>query len=221
MTNAPNYLYLHGFASSPRSAKVKYLADRFADRGLELITPDLNDGGFKTLTLSRQIAQAEALIPRDRPTIVIGSSLGGLTAAWLAERNPTIDRIILLAPAFDMGHYWLPTFEPGFLDNWQRDGFRLFFHYAMNHPSPLHYSFVTDLAQYDRPQFQRQLPTLIIHGTQDSVIPLQASLDFVDRHPWVQLKPVDSDHSLGSAVSQIWRELQQFCPIPAAQPSNP
>jgi uncharacterized protein len=215
MTHTPNYLYLHGFASSPRSAKVKYLADRFASRGLDLITPDLNDGGFKTLTVSRQIAQAEALLQPDRPNIVIGSSLGGLTAAWLAEGNPCIDRIILLAPAFDMGQYWLPTFEPGFLDNWERDGYRLFFHYAMGHPSPIHYQFAIDLAQYDRPHFQRQLPTRIIHGQQDNVIPLQASRDFADRHPWVELLPIDSDHSLGSAVSLIWREIQQFCDIPA------
>jgi uncharacterized protein len=210
-SSAPHYLYLHGFASGPKSAKVKYLADRFASRGLSLTTPDLNDGGFKTLTVSRQIAQAEALLEPNQPTIVIGSSLGGLTAAWLAERQPQIEGIILLAPAFDMGQYWLPTFEPGFLERWQSDGFRLFFHYAMGHPSPIHYQFAIDLAQYDRPQFQRQVPTLIIHGRQDSVIPLQASVDFVDRHPWVRLLPIDSDHSLGSAVSLIWREIQQFC----------
>lgn len=51
------YLYLHGFASGPQSQKARGLAARFQAQGLELEIPDLNQGDFSHLTLSRQIRQ--------------------------------------------------------------------------------------------------------------------------------------------------------------------
>ncbi|MCS6812403.1 MAG: esterase, partial [Cyanobacteria bacterium] len=62
-------IYLHGFASSPNSTKARYLADCFAQAGLPLTVPDLNQGDFSHLTLTRQIQQVEALLT-DEPTIL-------------------------------------------------------------------------------------------------------------------------------------------------------
>ncbi|MBW4549590.1 MAG: alpha/beta fold hydrolase [Aphanocapsa sp. GSE-SYN-MK-11-07L] len=100
MDQRPVYIYLHGFASGPKSTKAVYLSDRFANAGVPLVVPDLNQDNFYHLTLSRQIAQVEALLPVDTPITLIGSSFGGLTAAWVAQRCPQVARLILLAPAF-------------------------------------------------------------------------------------------------------------------------
>ncbi|NEQ23366.1 MAG: esterase, partial [Microcoleus sp. SIO2G3] len=35
------FIYLHGFASSPKSAKAFYLCDRFAELDISLEVPDL------------------------------------------------------------------------------------------------------------------------------------------------------------------------------------
>lgn len=72
------FLYLHGFASGPRSHKAQALRAQFDSLGLSLAVPDLNQGDFTHLTLSRNIRQATNLIlAQTEPTVIIGSSLGG------------------------------------------------------------------------------------------------------------------------------------------------
>ena len=91
------YIYLHGFASSPQSKKAVYLQNCFAKEGIKLEIPDLNQEDFTHLTLTRQITQTAALFNRKNASItLIGSSFGGLTAAWLAEKYSLVQKLILL-----------------------------------------------------------------------------------------------------------------------------
>jgi len=207
------YLYLHGFASSPNSAKARELGDRFQDLGIALEIPDLNQDDFSHLSLSRQLAQVEALLP-DRPVTVIGSSFGGLTAAWLAERNPQIQRLVLLAPAFQFLAHWLPRLGSEQLLRWQQEQYMAVYHYAAQTELPLQYGFVTDLAEYHDGDLGRSLPTLILHGVHDDVIPVQASRDYAEQRPWVKLIELESDHSLANVSDRIWQEIQAFCELP-------
>jgi predicted esterase YcpF (UPF0227 family) len=102
------YIYLHGFASSPRSHKARDLEQRFARLGQSLLIPDLNQADFSHLTLTRQMRQVEPLLPPPpTPVTLMGSSLGGLTAVWLAEQQPQVQRLVLLAPAFGLLSHWL------------------------------------------------------------------------------------------------------------------
>jgi uncharacterized protein len=211
------YLYLHGLASGPLSAKAKYLRDRFDRRGIPLLLPDFNAGGFKGLTLSRQIEQVEALLRQEPPATqaeaitLIGSSLGGLTAAWLAERNPQVQRVILLAPAFEFRSLWLAHIGAAAAATAEQEGYRLIFHYAYGYPSPLGWGFVKDLEHFPDQGLGRSVPTLILHGTGDRVIPIQCARDYGRSRPWVQLLELDSDHSLGNVTSRIWAEIQAYC----------
>lgn len=71
------YIYLHGFASSPCSAKAIYLRDRFTQANIELKIPDLNALSFTNLTISRQLAQIALELPEPSTSVtLIGSSLG-------------------------------------------------------------------------------------------------------------------------------------------------
>jgi predicted esterase YcpF (UPF0227 family) len=77
-------LYLHGFCSSPQSWKARALADALAQRGLgdRLFCP------FLSYVPDEAIAQAEAIIAQaPGPLTVVGSSLGGFYATWLAEKH--------------------------------------------------------------------------------------------------------------------------------------
>ncbi len=203
------YLYLHGFASGPQSAKAKYLRQRFAGLGLELICPDLNEPEFRTLTLSRQIAQVESLLD-DGPVTLLGSSFGGLTGAWLAQRNPQVERLVLLAPAFDFSRRYRELIGAEELERWRQQGTRQFHHWQALQPQPLDYGFVTDLDRWDESELQRSLPTLILHGRQDEVIPLQSSQTYAAERPWVMLETLESDHGLGNVVSVLWRRTRCF-----------
>lgn len=210
-----SYIYLHGFASSPQSAKAQYLNERFQACGLELKTPDLNQGDFLHLTLSRQIQQVEITLPTDsQPVTLVGSSFGGLTAAWVGERSFQVDRLVLLAPAFQFLDHWLPKLGAEQVKRWQTEGKLLTYHYGEQRPMPIAYSFVTDATQYDQACLQRPIPTLILHGQKDEVIPIEASRQYASQRSWVTLVELDSDHSLGNMQPEIWSAIQAFCQLP-------
>ncbi|MGJ3252103.1 MAG: YqiA/YcfP family alpha/beta fold hydrolase [Elainellaceae cyanobacterium] len=207
-----SYLYLHGFASSPRSRKAMYLSDRFNSCGLPLNIPDLNRPDFSGLTLTRQLQQITSEFPKNgTPVVLIGSSFGGLTAAWAAEYCPQVERLVLLAPAFCFLNYWLPKLGSEQLRHWQEHGEMPIYHYGAGTMLPLRYGFIRDMQQYPDMQIQRPVPTLIIHGTHDDVIPISASREFAASHPWVQLMEMNSDHGLGNVLSQLWQAIQDFC----------
>ena len=203
-----NYFYLHGFASSPQSRKAVYLRDRFHAHGLGLIIPDLNQDDFFHLTLTRQIQQVELYLQAGpTPFTLIGSSFGGLTAAWIAQRNPQVEQLILLAPAFGFLGHWLPRVEEVQIQQWQQRGELEIFHYGFNRMMPLSDQFVVDLKRYDQDELQRVVPTLILHGTEDETIPMQASRDFADDRTWVQLQELESDHGLANVLPEIWQAI--------------
>ena len=76
---------------------------------------------------------------------------------------------------------------------------------------PLHYQFVLDAHQYDESQLKRNVPTLIIHGKNDEVIPIEASRNYACQRPWVKLTELNSDHSLTEVMKEIWQLIQNFC----------
>ncbi|HEX5392018.1 MAG TPA: YqiA/YcfP family alpha/beta fold hydrolase [Rhodocyclaceae bacterium] len=85
-------LYLHGFKSSPRSAKSQQLAERAAQRNIPFACPQL------PVSAAESIALAEAIMAKSAtPVTLVGSSLGGFYATWLAEKHGC--RAVLVNPA--------------------------------------------------------------------------------------------------------------------------
>lgn len=208
------FLYLHGFASGPQSYKAQVFRAQFASQGLSLAVPDLNQGGFTHLTLSRNIQQARHLIlAQPEPTVIIGSSLGGLTAAWVAEQpelRGRIEKLVLLAPAFHFLAQWLPRLGTEKLTQWRKDGTLPIDHYAEGRPIPLDYGFVTDAQNYRDEDLTAAIPTLVLHGTQDEVIAIDASRAYAAARPWVKFVELPSDHALGNVETEIWQHTRQF-----------
>jgi pimeloyl-ACP methyl ester carboxylesterase len=50
--------------------------------------------------------------------------------------------------------------------------------------------------------------TVIIHGRQDDIVPLQAVEAFAQRFPWVRLLIVEDDHRLGSSYDVLLAEVK-------------
>ncbi|MEM9008595.1 MAG: YqiA/YcfP family alpha/beta fold hydrolase [Cyanobacteria bacterium P01_F01_bin.86] len=208
-----DYLYLHGFASSPQSQKAQFLKKQFQTIGQTLHIMDLNQDDFAHLTLSRQIQQGvDWVIERDRVNL-LGSSFGGLTAAWIAQHpsvQDKINRLVLLAPAFQFLTQWLPRLGSETVTQWQTEGWLSVYHYGKAQKLPLSYDFVTDAQRYEEAHLTIPVPTLILHGRHDEVIDIQASRNYTAQRPWVQLIEVESDHSLASAHQSIWDATQSF-----------
>ena len=89
-------IYLHGFNSSPLSAKAQYLETHLRQRRERLYAcpklPHQPDGAIAV------IENELARYPSNRLTLV-GSSLGGFYATWLAEKHGL--RAVLINPAID------------------------------------------------------------------------------------------------------------------------
>jgi predicted esterase YcpF (UPF0227 family) len=76
-------LYIHGFNSSPQSLKARQMAQHFAahNSSARLIVPALPPAPQEAMALlEREIAGAG-------PVALVGSSLGGFYATWLAHRH--------------------------------------------------------------------------------------------------------------------------------------
>lgn len=214
------YIYLHGFASSPQSQKATYLSKCFSSLQISLKLPDLNQGDFSHLTLTRQLAQVQAEFPPAPASItLIGSSFGGLTSAWLAQQHSQVKRVVLLAPAFEFLTHWRAKLTEEQMQRWEKEKYLSVYHYGQKRSLPLSYEFIRDAGHYLDHQLQRPVPTLILHGIHDEVIPVQASRDFAGTRPWVQLVELDSDHGLGNVIPQLWQAICQFCQLPMGSES--
>lgn len=89
-------IYIHGFNSSSQSGKARDLAAWLAGKGLgeSCLCPDLPDRP------AQAIALLENLIDQSRgPAKLVGSSLGGFYATWLAERHGL--KAVLINPCVD------------------------------------------------------------------------------------------------------------------------
>lgn len=214
---ATHYLYLHGFASSPRSAKAQFLRQQFLTRNCTLHLLDLNQNDFAHLTLTRQIQQVLRWLQDHESTVIIGSSLGGLTAAWVAQQAPanaSIERLVLLAPAFQFLDQWLPRLGHEAMARWQADGWLPIYHYGLGQQQLLSKDFWQDAQRYADVALTASIPTLIVHGCRDEVIDISASRHYAANRPWVKLVEVEADHSLADAYWPMWEHIQGFLSLP-------
>lgn len=89
----PSLLYIHGFNSSPQSFKAQRLQQWFADHGASdrLLVPALPPQPQAAMAL------LEAVMAGAGPVALLGSSLGGFYATWLAQHHDA--RAVLINPA--------------------------------------------------------------------------------------------------------------------------
>ncbi len=205
-------VYLHGFASSPLSNKATFFQRRFDELGLKLEIPQLDEGNFEALTITGQMKVIDRAVGAG-PAVLIGSSLGGYLAALYAARHlnikPNIERVVLMAPAFQFPKRWRQKFPAEELALWKHEGSRQFYHYAFQGERPLGYGFVEDADRYeDEPDFQQ--PGLILHGTEDTVVPKEVSCQFAGRHPNVTIRLFEAGHELTDVLEQLWTETAMF-----------
>ncbi len=204
-------LYLHGFASGPVSAKARGLAERFARLGVPLDVPDLTPGedGFERSTPSSMLAVAEArLASAPGPHAVIGSSLGGWLGALAASRHPSVERLVLLAPAFRLHERWSGRLTPAQRADWAEKGLEVL-HFASGRHRRIGFGFLEDAARW--PAFPRvTVPALCLAGRRDETVPIEDVERFVALTPSAQLVALDDGHQLLASLDRIFEEARAF-----------
>lgn len=216
-----NFLYLHGFASSPQSRKARFFKEKIELNGWHCSVPDLNVPSFEELSLAAQIDLSSELISQlnGKPFVLIGSSMGGLLAALLEQSlrakgsRANLKAIILLAPGFGITKRWPQIIGQEGMDNWKRTGFRPFFHYCANQELPLHFAFATDLEHYQTDNFKTDIPTIVFHGIDDQTVPIEHARQFAQLNQsskLVQLVELNDGHELANSLDTIWLQSYQF-----------
>jgi hypothetical protein len=201
-------LYLHGFASGPSSRKATFFKEELAAHGLHLETPDLAEGDFHGLTITRQLQLIERELRGDR-AVLIGSSLGGYLAALYSVEHPEIAAVILLAPAFNFFERWQTELGAEKLREWEQTGEFGFYHYAEKRMMSLGFQFMKDAEGYEAfPDFKQSC--LIFHGTRDAVVPVEYSERFASHHASVKLVRLQSGHELTDVLGKIWAKTGPF-----------
>lgn len=184
-------LYLHGFRSSPRSFKARVVHERVtaAGRANDLICPQLPASPKAAMELALLLAERHA--PHN--LAIIGSSLGGFYATWLAERLGV--RAVLLNPAVDPcasldKHIGVTT-------GWHSD-----------EPFEFRREYVDELAALRVERITRPERYFLVAATGDEVLDYR---DMVAHYPGARQHVIEgSDHAI-SEFPQYVDEVLAFC----------
>ena len=206
------FIYLHGFASSPSSKKACVFKDHFRKAGLTLIIPDLQEDNFENLTVTSQVSLVQRIIDGKAGTKIclIGSSMGGYVATLIAETRKEIGALYLMAPGFNFLNRWMRSMA------WDKRTLNLMpdlikvFHYRYNREVTLKTNLFRDAIDWDALPLVRNVPTRIVHGIHDETVPIQESRNYVNSRPWCQLIELDADHGLLSGIDWIVDDCMKY-----------
>jgi len=155
-------LYLHGFASSPASAKIAVLRPLLEASGIELDAPDLNIPSFERLDFDAMVDLALERGRRTSPRAVAGSSLGALVALAVARRGLQLP-LVLIAPALGIARRWRTTIPDG-------DPVMVFNH-ARNADAPIHRAFFEQMTRLHVDEDPPPAVVTALMGRKDETVP--------------------------------------------------
>ena len=209
----PAYLFLHGLASVRAGEKSASLFAHAQATRRAAVRYDQRGHGESTGRLGRTLVSdlvhdVVRVLERTGPAIVVGASLGGLLGAHAAAARPDLVRALaLLAPALGLMGNLAQRLDPmGRMWTAEGQGFLV---------EPRVLADAKALDERGLPA-RLQVPTLIVHGTGDDVIPHRASERFFDAiaHADKELWLVPGgDHRLNTVAAQIWPRIDRLAAV--------
>jgi uncharacterized protein len=225
-------LFISGLLSKRWGNKSRALLQWCQEQGWSFCCYDVrgfgdSDGVFTDYTLSDWLADARAVLSmlRDgaaasltgRRFTLVGSSLGGWIAWLMAQECEQVERLILIAPAFNMMGVRAKAISPERRHDWHSAGWMPWDDDQTHRDWPLSWKWVEESEAYWKSSFDRlrQVRTTIVHGLGDTVILPEGSREFVERlrrddpsYP-VELRLIPGDHRLSSPehMEQLHRLL--------------
>ncbi|HEX8750149.1 MAG TPA: alpha/beta fold hydrolase [Nitrospira sp.] len=207
-------LFMTGFLSKRWGNKSKALAQWCEQQGWGFCCYDVrgfgdSGGAFTDYTLSDWMADARAVISmlKTGPGLtIVGNSLGGWIAWMMAQEFEQVERLILIAPAFNMMGVRAESVSAERRHDWHSAGWMPWDDDPLHKDWPLSWKWVEESQNYWKRSFDRLRPvrTTILHGLDDRVILPEGSRQFaaqlLARAPGypIDLNLIQGDHRLSS-----------------------
>jgi pimeloyl-ACP methyl ester carboxylesterase len=208
--SGPYYVFLHGLGSARTGEKSESLRAHAEQRGQGFLRFDLrghgeSSGRLGRVAVSELIADTIQVIERIGTCNLVGSSLGGLVSAHVAAARPDlVERLALLAPAFGlMAQLGERLDAEGRLSTNDGVSFEV---------EPRVLKDAQELDEAGLPA-RVQVPTLVIHGTADDVIPhivserFHAAMPQQNKQLWIV---PGGDHRLNTVHAEMWQRIDQL-----------
>jgi uncharacterized protein len=207
-------LFITGFLSKRWGNKSKALAEWCKEQGWGFCCYDVrgfgeSEGSFTDYTLSDWIADARLVLTmlKQGPAVtIVGNSLGSWIAWLMAREFEQVERLVLIAPAFNMMGVRARSISEERRHAWHTAGWMPWDDDAIHRDFPIAWKWVEESEAYWKASFDRLRPvhTTILHGLQDSVILPEGSSRFAEQllsrdsaFP-IKLKLIPGDHRLSS-----------------------
>ena len=184
-------LFITGFLSKRWGNKSKALAQWCQERGWGFCCFDFrgwgdSGGAWGEYRLLQWLEDAEAvanLLADGPPVTIVGNSLGGWLAWLVAQEQPAVEELILIAPAFNMMDLRAAQISNERREQWQATGSMTWDDEPMHKDAPIPWHWVEDSQALWQRRLQqpRRVKTTILHGLQDTVIRPAGSWTFVQQ----------------------------------------
>ena len=207
-------LFITGFLSKRWGNKSTSLAQWCQEKGWGFCCYDVrgcgdSEGTFTDYTLSDWIEDARTVlrtIASGPPVTIVGNSLGGWIAWFMAQEFGQVKNLILIAPAFNMMGVRARAISDERRHDWHSAGWMPWDDDPAHKDWPISWKWVEESEGYWKTSFDRlrHVKTTILHGLQDTVILPSGSNKFVEellsRDPAfpIKLDLLPGDHRLSS-----------------------
>ena len=183
-------LFITGFLSKRWGNKSKALAQWCEEKGWGFCCYDVrgfgeSEGTFTDYTLSDWIADAGLVLNmlKDGPPVsIVGNSFGGWIAWMMAQECSVVEKLLLIAPAFDAIGVRAREISADRRTRWQDTGWMPWDDDPLHKDWPLSWKWVEESEAYWSKRFSqlRRVKTTLFHGLQDRTIHPRTSWQFVD-----------------------------------------
>ena len=135
--------------------------------------------------------------------------MGGYLAALTAQIRPEVKGAYLMCPGFNFMKRWRSALS-GEIQKEGGTGLIQVLNYRYNKTMELDLGIFEDAEKWEGVEYERPVPTRIVHGIHDDTVDIEESRNFARKHPWASLKEVDSDHGLLSHLDWIIDDCLNF-----------
>jgi uncharacterized protein len=213
-------ILLHGFRDSKNGSSVKRLAEDLLEQNVSSFRFDMfahgeSEGKFEDLTVTKAVSGALSAIGMLKEMGfqkmgVMGVSFGGIVALVTAYKTKEVKYLALKSPVSD--YVYLKEKREGKAKVLQDGSFEITTRKGVTYK--LNKCFYEDGLANSPYKFAKELdvPVLIVHGDEDSLVPLEQSQKLIELLPKVRLEVIEGcDHWYnGGYFEQSIHLLEEF-----------